>query len=84
MTENRKSTFDSKLLELFSATLGLSPAANSMADMLHQTSHSPPTPGRQYRTTTAVNSSSSYLSYTQRRRRGKRKRDTVRDKLFSN
>lgn len=64
-------TSTSKLLELFSATLGqqlelASPAANSMADMLHQTSHSPPTPGPQYRTTTAVNSTVSYLSYTQR------------------
>ena len=27
-----------------------------MADMLHRASHSPPTPGPQYRTTTAVNS----------------------------
>lgn len=62
MTEERKSTFTSKLLVLFSATPGqryvelASPTANSMADMLHQASHSPPTPGPQYRTTTAVNS----------------------------
>lgn len=61
--KKKKSTFTSKLLELFSATLGqraafelASPAANSAADMQHRASHSPPTLGPRYRTTAAVNS----------------------------